>query len=224
MKQINLTRGKVTFVDDEDYVYLSQWKWCYHCGYARRREGKNTVHMHRILLNCPDGFEGDHINRNKLDNQKCNLRIVTRQQNVFNRDAFRNSVSEYKGVTWHKGDQRWHAQIRHNNQLLFLGAFNEEKIAAAAYNFYAKKYFGGYAVLNNVPEADFQNERVLKGTCASKFRGVTYNKRAKRWIARIGVDKNRLWLGSFKNERDAAIAYNKAFSKFKSGKVVANIL
>ena len=180
--------------------------------------------MHRIILNCPEGFEGDHINRNKLDNQKSNLRIVTRQQNNINRDSFRNSTSEYKGVTWHKGDQRWHAQIRHNNQLLFLGAFNEEKIAAAAYNHYAEKYFGKYAVLNDVPKTDFQNKRVLKGNCASKFRGVTFNKAHQRWVARIGVNKKRLSLGTFKSEQDAAIAYNNAFSKFKSEKVVPNIL
>ncbi|MFA9398372.1 MAG: HNH endonuclease [Clostridiaceae bacterium] len=209
-------------VDDEDFVWLSQWKWQFHCGYARRRQGKTTIHMHRLLMNCSEGLEVDHINRNKLDNQKSNLRIVTRQQNMCNKDSYKNSSSRYKGVTWHKKDNRWDAQIRLNKQIYFIGSFEDEDVAAAAYNHYAKRFFGEYAVLNNVPEADFRKARFIKNNCTSVYRGIFYSKIHKRWVARIGVNKKRIYLGYFEREVDAARAYNEAFEKYKPNKVVTN--
>lgn len=175
-------------------------------------------------MNCPDGLEVDHINRNKLDNRKSNLRIVTRQQNMCNKGSYINSISKYKGVSWHKKDQRWYAQIRFNRQLYFIGSFENEDVAAAAYNHYAKKFFGEYAVLNDVSEVDFRKERIIKCRGSSRFRGVNYSKANKCWQARIGVNKRRLSLGYFNEEIDAAKSYNEAFKKYNPGKVVPNII
>lgn len=95
MKEIPLTQGQVALVDDADYDWLMQWKWCAyrhrHTFYAVRSEwlgnGKQrTVLMHRVILGLEHGDkrEADHINHNGLDNQRTNIRIVTRQENMFN--------------------------------------------------------------------------------------------------------------------------------------------
>ena len=72
--------------------------------YAKRRgkkrlgETRDTIMMHRYILSADDEHEVDHINGNSLDNRRCNLRIVTRSENMANRAIFRNNTSGYKGV------------------------------------------------------------------------------------------------------------------------------
>lgn len=206
---IPLTRGKVTLVDTMDYSMLIKYKWMFHGGYARRVEKGQTVHLHRFIMRCPYDLEVDHINRNKLDNRRANLRIVTRQQNMCNKSSYKESSSIYKGVTWHKKDKIWHAQIRFNNRIHYLGSYEEEVIAAYAYNIFAKKYFGEYAVLNDVPNVDISKYKNLNTKGTSKYKGIIY--RNFKWIARITINGNRKILGYYNNEVDAALAYNLAY-------------
>ena len=88
MAIISLTQGKVVIVDDEDFEWLNQWKWLYNGGYAIRSVGpyKNRKHirMHRLIMDTPDHLEVDHINWDKLDNRRSNLRNVTRSENQRN--------------------------------------------------------------------------------------------------------------------------------------------
>jgi len=92
MKKIKLSQGKVTLVDDEDFDLLSKYRWHYHtgcrCEYARRstwKDGKvGTIYMHQMIINTPPGLETDHINGNKLDNRRENLRICTTRENQHN--------------------------------------------------------------------------------------------------------------------------------------------
>ncbi len=101
MKKIPLTQGKFALVDDEDFEYLNQWKWKFLSGYAARKKGKKTIYMHRLVNNTLDNKSTDHINMNKSDNRKENLRSSTSSQNKFNRDSMGGS-SKYKGVSWNK--------------------------------------------------------------------------------------------------------------------------
>ena len=96
MKIIPLTNGYFATVDDEDFEQVNQFKWyCAITGngssiYARRsvREKKKikSVYMHRFIMDCPKGMETDHINRGTLCNCKFNLRNVTKQMNLINRN------------------------------------------------------------------------------------------------------------------------------------------
>jgi len=153
MKEIKLTQGKVALVDDEDFEYLNQWKWCAikNCRtfYAIRTgydPCKKTIRMHRIILNSPLGILTDHIDHNGLNNQKSNLRICTAAQNGYNKLP----IGKYKGVYYNESDGKMHirAQIMHNYKTYFLGYFNTEEEAARVYDVKAKELFGEFANLN----------------------------------------------------------------------------
>jgi hypothetical protein len=148
-----LTRGKRVLVDAEDFDFLSQWKWhCLRGGYAARSSWKprKMIYMHRILSGAADGEHTDHINQDKLDNRKGNLRIVTNQQNMMNRPKYQRGTAPYKGLYWHHVNQKWVARVRYNGKSINAGSFVDPKEAALAYNRLATDLFGKYAFLNEV--------------------------------------------------------------------------
>src|SRR5690606_29717188 len=97
-KEIPLTRGKVALVDDEDFEWLSQYSWYLSNEYpASRVEGKFT-YMHRLITGAGKGEVVDHINDNKYDNTRSNLRITTNQNNIRKSKMWSSNTSGYKGV------------------------------------------------------------------------------------------------------------------------------
>jgi hypothetical protein len=158
MKEIPLTHHKIALVDDEDYERLIKHKW--HARkdrntfYASRTvmiEGKKTtVQLHREVLRLTfgDGIEVDHRNRNGLDNQKENLRIATSSLNSYNRKMQHNNTSGFRGVSWHSRDQVWQAYIKLRGKRINLGYHNDILLAAVAYDYAARKYYGNDAILN----------------------------------------------------------------------------
>lgn len=157
MKTIPLTKGKVALVSDCDYEYLSQFNWYLNSeGYAIREiwNGGNRVRvrMHREILGVPDGMDTDHIDRNRLNNQRENLRTCNRSQNLANKPKREDNKSGYKGVSWSKQNKKWTAQISKNRKIICIGHFDDIQKAAIAYNEAAKKYFGEFAFLNKIKE------------------------------------------------------------------------
>ena len=69
----------------------------------------SKVFMHRMIMNAPDGMSVDHIDGNGLNNQRANLRLVSRGQNRSNSIKRREAASTFKGVT--PKDMKWGAQI-----------------------------------------------------------------------------------------------------------------
>ena len=122
MAEIKLTKGKVTIIDDEDFDYLNQWKWYYNSGYAVRGFPKRIL-MHRLINKTPIYLETDHINRNKLDNRKSNLRNVTSQENNFNTTIRKDNTSGIKGVWWHDKIKRWRVQLNISGIRLYFGSY-----------------------------------------------------------------------------------------------------
>jgi len=99
----------------------------------------------RILLNAPKGLEVDHINGNTLDNRKCNLRLVTSQQNKFNTKK-RGDLSLPKGV--HRHGNNYRAAITHNYTRYNLGTYPTVERAEAAYKAKAEAFQKEYAFHN----------------------------------------------------------------------------
>lgn len=164
MKTIKLLRGQIALVDDEDYEWAMQYNW-HLCGRGYAHRSKNDVgyYMAIELMNPPKGLFVDHIDRNRLNNQRGNLRILTSQKNAMNRTPCKNATSAYKGVSLYKKITKyttkqnikkesttygWRACIRHDRKNISLGCFKTEREAALAYNEAAEKYFGEYANLN----------------------------------------------------------------------------
>lgn len=86
MKKILLNNNNYAIVDDEDFEFLNKFNWHKsETGYAVRCEKRKTIRMHRLIVNCPDDMLVDHINGNRLDNRKQNLRICTFNENIRNR-------------------------------------------------------------------------------------------------------------------------------------------
>ncbi len=163
MKRIPLTQGKEALVDDCDYEYLMQWKWCAHkqgkhfyavSGYSAGGTRKKMHQMIASKMGFSSNLMADHINRNGLDNRRENLRPSTKVENGRNRGPIENSKSGYKGVSWDAARIKWRANIRVNDKQVFLGRFDDKVEAAKAYNEAAKKYFGLFAWLNPIPGED----------------------------------------------------------------------
>jgi hypothetical protein len=152
MKYIELTRGKVAIVDDEDFERLNQLKWhVTRFGYAGHWfPKKKYVFMHNLIQKVPIGMQPDHINRNKLDNRKCNLRICTKSENNINKSLHPCNTSGFRGVHFYKSRKKWQAYINKDSKRTFLGYFKTKEEAALVYNNFALKYFGEFAVLNKL--------------------------------------------------------------------------
>ena len=160
MKEIQLTQGKVALVDDEDFEWLSQWSWSVSSKggklYALRRHGikeggkGELITMHRVILGDVKGMDTDHIDGDGLNNQRSNLRICTRAENLRNRKKPRVNNEIYKGIKKYSGVFRtkWRAIIGHSGIVEHLGMFDTPEEAAHAYDQAAREYFGNYANLN----------------------------------------------------------------------------
>ena len=151
--KIPLTRGEFALIDEQDYDLISQHRWYAvktpHSYYAATSfKHTHKIYMHRIILNPPTGLMVDHVNKNGLDNRRCNIRICTRSQNGINRESKHGSLSKFKGVTWNYRDGLWYATIKKNQVTHRLGAFKNEIDAAIAYDIAALELYGDFAVLN----------------------------------------------------------------------------
>jgi len=151
-KIILLPGGKETIVDDADYEKVSPYRWHRLGGrrsyYASATIKNKDVLLHRLILDAKPGEQIDHINGNKLDNRRENLRLCSHSQNMANRPKHSNNTSGYKGASWDKVRQKFESQIVCKSKKIYLGYFETAVEAAKAYDEAAKKYFGEFANLN----------------------------------------------------------------------------
>jgi hypothetical protein len=148
MKKIALSgklgTGLFALVDDDDFDLVETYRWYVNeKGYAISRH----IRMSRLIMGFPKG-QVDHRNRNKLDNQKLNLRTCTNGQNQINQPPDKTNTSGFKGVFWHKQSKKWAAQIHHDNRHVSLGLHEDANAAARAYDEAALALHGEFAWLN----------------------------------------------------------------------------
>ena len=138
-------KGLALLVDDEDYEFMSQFKW-----YAKEdRNGDITptasLPAHRLIV--PYTLT-DHVNGNKFDNTRDNLREATPRQNSWNRGLRSDSRHGYKGIHWYTERQKFRARIQVGTKRLVSNYYDSAIDAARAYDAMARKYYGEFARLN----------------------------------------------------------------------------
>lgn len=143
---IMLTRGKVAVVDDDDYAWLSQWKWCVSGRYAASRIDGELIYMHRLIMGAQPGVGVDHVSGERFDNRRCNLRFATQKEN--SRNQKRRKQHGYKGVYQRKDTRKWQVKIMVDYRAINLGCYTNEEIAATAYDVAARIFFGEFAKTN----------------------------------------------------------------------------
>lgn len=125
-------------VDDADFDWLNRWPWHLDSGYAARmelRDGKRRpVRMHRQILGLGPGDkrQGDHINRDRLDHRRANLRVCTRgdADNRQNVGLYSTNTSGYRGVGWDKSRNKWMAYGHIDDKMHNLGRYDTAESAA----------------------------------------------------------------------------------------------
>jgi hypothetical protein len=203
MKEIALTKDKIALIDDEDFEKINNFTWHWsgdpinpeRAGYAM---SANNIAMHRLILNLgKNDPHVDHKDGNGLDNRRNNLRLATRSQNGANKRKNRNKVSKFKGVSPCSSNKtKWRATIKVNKKTISLGTYLIEEMAAYAYDLAAKKYFGEFALVNNVPEIPLKPCTLIKKECKnghSKF--VIYGNR------KVCVQCSRIKSNKYKQKR-----------------------
>lgn len=148
MKRVySRTGSRSVMVDDEDYDELSKHTWYISArGYAQALiDGKMTL-MHRLIMQPPDDMHIDHRDRDKTNNQRTNLRIVTKGVNAQNTAPKSNNTSGYVGVS--KNGIYWQSSIYQEGKRQFIGNFKDKESAALAYNERALLLYGDNAYLN----------------------------------------------------------------------------
>lgn len=161
--EITLPKGNKVIVDKEDFERVSQFSWAISSkvdgkGYAIRGiynpETKkiSSIRMHRFILSAPKGMEVDHINGNRLDNRKENLRLCYNKENNRNKGKNRNNTSGFKGVVERKtaSGVKWLAQISKDRKTFSLGLFSSKVEAAETHDKAAEKLFGEFAKTNKM--------------------------------------------------------------------------
>ena len=161
MATFTTSNGFSVLIDDEDTAVWHSRTWRfqqrpngnnYVIAKAPRTHPSHSLHLHREILQPPDGLYVDHINGDVLDNRRENLRIVTNSQNQQNRHK-PNGRSRFKGVAWHEQAGKWQVQIKLDYQSRYIGVFDDEVEAARAYDAAACDLFGDFACLNFPREA-----------------------------------------------------------------------
>jgi hypothetical protein len=151
-KIIKSCSGDEIIVDKEDFNNLAFYRWYTDGDYAYRKQHNKKLYMHRVINGTPENMDTDHINGNRLDNRKSNLRTASAEQNARNSKKRSGCTSKYKGVSWCRIRKKWLSHIRINKKSKRLGRFSSELDAARKYNEIALIHFGEFAKLNQIGE------------------------------------------------------------------------
>ena len=155
MIEIPLTQGRCAVIDDADIGLVSNIKWsllnhshtgtCYAKASTTRDGKRSTLLMHRVILGVLDrNIFVDHVNRDGLDNRRCNLRLATRSQNGANRLINLPNKHGLRGVVFIPRNNVYRAQISQGGVPTYLGSFRTAEEAHAAYVAKGRELFGPF--------------------------------------------------------------------------------
>lgn len=161
-------------IDVDDYKRVSTYTWHRTTwGYAETCVDGKPIILHRYIMNAPNKLQVDHINLDKSDNRKSNLRLATHKENKRNVGLQSNNTSGVKGVRYYKARSKYVAKIKVDGQHIHLGYYTSILEAACAYDQAAAYHFGEFAWLNNLSEKTLEVTPPVFFCCPSpnKYRG-----------------------------------------------------
>ena len=137
-------------VDDEDWDQVRHKNWhLLKTGYAGCNnwiDGRNYGQtMHRMIMKPRNGFVVDHIDGDKLNNRRANLRVCRHANNCKNAKLSKANKTGFKGVDLHSQNKNFRAQIMVNGKTIHLGCFKTAELAGKAYDAASLKYHGKFA-------------------------------------------------------------------------------
>jgi hypothetical protein len=172
-------------VSEEDYQNVKQYRWYISCGYVQGRVDGKVISLHHFIMGKPDkGLIVDHINQNRLDNRRENLRFATLKLNAHNRkkNMTETSSTQYKGIRYKKNRQSYSWASQYGTK--HIGAFDNEIDAAKAYDAYVYQLYGEDAMLNfkyTQEEKEIMKIRKLGKEKRELPTGVSYDKRRDKY-------------------------------------------
>ncbi|HSA76200.1 MAG TPA: HNH endonuclease signature motif containing protein [Nitrosarchaeum sp.] len=207
--KLNGKQEGYALVSRKDYDDLSQYKWHQNkAGYAQGHVDGISVRMHRYIMQCPTDKIVDHINGNKLDNRRSNLRICTQQENTQNVHVYKTKQSSrYRCVFYDKTWNKWYVQKCVNKKMCYIGAFKNELDAAEAFDIFLLK--NNINISLNFPE---KKEEYLIRKPQRKLIGV-HKRDGKNYLARITVDGTTTHILRSKIPEECANAYDEYIIK-----------
>lgn len=228
-KKIRLTNGKYVLVDGKDYNWLNRWKWYAHGAYTRKdgetlhyayrhldadeqeREGRKLKSMGEEILGPPGGsMVVGYLNHNTLDNQRSNLKFMTRRE-VAQR-ARRPRTSQYPGVSFDKKLDKWRVDVGKDQKMKCIGLFPKEQ-EEDAYDAYI-------TAINELNKGKtLESIKTIQQPHSSKYKGVSWDKNKKKWIVQVIHEGKKKFLGNFAEteEGKAGEAYQNAVKELEAG-------
>lgn len=150
-----IVKGKTVLFDWVDAAIVNSRKWTLLSGrggeYVASKQGNKWTFLHREIMEPGEGIVVDHINGNKMDNRRLNLRSATREQNTWNRKiqgGMAPNKTGWIGTFYNKKNKRWFSAISSKGKSIFLGTFDCAEDAARAYDKKARELRGEWAKLN----------------------------------------------------------------------------
>jgi hypothetical protein len=232
-REIELSSGHIALIDEHNWGLAEPYGWfsvvskrvIYVRANTRVSDGgkRTCIMLHRLITGAPAGIQVDHINYDGRDNREVNLRLCTNRQNTAHRRTPANNTSGYKGVSWHERDRRWTAYITVNGTRKCVGYFSDLRAAVEAYNVADLAANGEFAQPNEIREGiddpdpkyliakrDPYSDQGLRSTNKSGYKGVSWDKSKRKWIAQIRTHGWNRKLGGFDTAWEAAQVVNVA--------------
>ena len=146
---IYTSKGESFIIDKDDYEKVKGYRWYKDCnGYIVSRH--SALFLHRLITNCESDKVVDHINHDKQDNRKANLRICTRAENNKNHILSKSNTSGITGVCWSNAKNKYRAYICINGKQKSLGYYSDIGKAVEARKQAEAKYYKEFAQIGGL--------------------------------------------------------------------------
>jgi hypothetical protein len=147
------SKGVLYLLDTEDIENAQRYTWTVNNGYIATHDYENNfrkLSLHRLVTNCPDGKDVDHINHDKLDNRKSNLRICSRSENCMNKRIQNNNTHDCPGLVWRERDRVWEVYIAIDGKYKYIGGSKDKNKAIKIRKDAEKNIYGEFRLKEDI--------------------------------------------------------------------------